>query len=291
MELFYAYAVNPNAKAHIFISQGRAECSQKYAEVIYDLYHNGFSVFIFDHQGQGKSSRLQANPHIGYVSSFDDYVDDLHAVIEHVFIPVINNSSQGKLAKHLVCHSMGGAIGTGYVQKHPKVFNKLVLLAPMLGINAPLPESMVFFCVKYLLKTKLLFTTEATYFFGQSNYQAFPFEINRLTHCQERYDAFKQLYAQQPDLQLGGVSFEWLYQAIIFMRKLRLNMHTINIPACVMTAENEQIVDNTLIKSSISKMPNCKHHEIEKSKHEILFEMDIPRNQALTLILDFLNAN
>ncbi len=291
MELFYAYAINPNAKAHIFISPGRAESSQKYAELIFDFYQNGYSVFILDHQGQGKSSRLLPNPHLGFVNSFDDYVDDLHALIENVFVPLIKDSGQSNLDRYLVCHSMGGAIGAGYVQKYPKAFNKLVLLAPMFGIKGPVPESLVFYSMKYLLKIKRLFTNKATYFLGQGDYQAFPFEINRLTHCEQRYKAFKQLYAEHTELQLGGVSFEWLYQAIVFMRKLRANMHLITVPVCIFTAENEQIVDNKKIKSSIRAIPNYSHHEVKNANHEILFELDLARNQAMTIVLDFLSSN
>jgi len=37
----------------------------------------GFDVLIIDHRGQGRSGRLLADPHLGHVNRFNDYVDDL----------------------------------------------------------------------------------------------------------------------------------------------------------------------------------------------------------------------
>ena len=39
----------------ILISSGRTEAAIKYKEVIFDLYNNGYSVYIHDHRGQGHS--------------------------------------------------------------------------------------------------------------------------------------------------------------------------------------------------------------------------------------------
>lgn len=251
------------------------------------MYQNGYSVFVVDHQGQGKSTRLISNPHIGYVSEFADYIEDLHALINHVFDAILQESKQNTLPKYLLCHSMGGAIGTGFVQKYPEVFSKLVLSAPMFGINAPLPESLMKFILRIVLRIRAIFKLSTRYVWGQSDYQAYPFEKNRLTNSKERYTAFKQIYAEDPSLQLGGPSFEWLSQAVIFMQKIRQNMASIKIPVCAFIAEEEQIVDNNEIQKAVSAVANYQLHYIENAKHEILFEQDKPRNQTLNTIFDF----
>ncbi len=100
----YAFCIPPAPKATIVVSSGRIESYLKYKEFIYDLYQNGFAVFILDHRGQGLSGRMTHDPQHGYVASFDDYVDDLVTFVDTIVKP----KQQGEL--QLVCHSMGGRL-------------------------------------------------------------------------------------------------------------------------------------------------------------------------------------
>ena len=52
VDIAYAYVLNPQATGSVAISSGRIESLIKYKEIIYDLYENGYSVFIHDHRGQ-----------------------------------------------------------------------------------------------------------------------------------------------------------------------------------------------------------------------------------------------
>ena len=54
----YAYCIPEQAKHSVLISSGRIESLLKYKEVIYELYRNGFAVFVLDHRGQGLSGRM-----------------------------------------------------------------------------------------------------------------------------------------------------------------------------------------------------------------------------------------
>jgi len=54
-----------NEKAAIVISTGRTEAAIKYKELIYDLYNNGYSIYIHDHRGQGLSGRMLENHDMG----------------------------------------------------------------------------------------------------------------------------------------------------------------------------------------------------------------------------------
>jgi len=48
----------PGSDKGIVISNGRTESFIKYKEVVYDLWHAGYSVYVFDHRGQGFSGRI-----------------------------------------------------------------------------------------------------------------------------------------------------------------------------------------------------------------------------------------
>ena len=107
---------------------GRAESYVKYHELIYDLYRNGYSVFAYDHRGQGLSDRILKGPNDerkGYVDQFDDYVEDLNTLIEDIVAP----TAPRKI--FLLAHSMGGAVASLWAEQHPKGADALVLSSPM----------------------------------------------------------------------------------------------------------------------------------------------------------------
>lgn len=120
----------------VVICPGRIESYVKYAELAYDLFHLGFDVLIIDHRGQGRSGRLLADPHLGHVNRFNDYVDDLAAFWQQEVQP-------GPWRKrYILAHSMGGAISTLFLQRHPGVCDAIALTAPMFGIVIRMPSFM-----------------------------------------------------------------------------------------------------------------------------------------------------
>lgn len=104
IEVHYAWCIPNTPRATIVISSGRIESYLKYKELVFDLYQNGFAVFILDHRGQGLSGRMTHDPQHGYVADFDDYVDDLVYFTQKIVIP----KQQGSL--QLLCHSMAGPL-------------------------------------------------------------------------------------------------------------------------------------------------------------------------------------
>ena len=294
---YYKFLPCENSSSCIVIFPGRAEAIVKYHELLYELHQNGHSVFIIDHRGQGGSSRMLKNKHIGYVGNFDDYVEDAKRCIDKVLMPLLesDNKQPGQFASadakqmqlSLLCHSMGGAIGTLFVQRYPHIFTKVALSAPMFGIHMPLPE----YCVKVIVKASLvvqkLFAKPISYFWGQGDYQPYPFITNRLTHSEARYKVFRAVMSANPNTQLGGISFNWLLQAIIAMQKLRKQIGIINIPVLVFSAEDEKIVDNRMLLKTAKKLSNVQVVRVANAQHEILFEQDSAKHFALTRILDF----
>lgn len=291
LQSFYGFAAPPNPKACVVVSPGRAESVIKYAEIIYELYQNGYVVFIIDHQGQGKSSRLLANRQVGYVETFDHYIEQMNDLISRVLVPKLKQLALPKaLPMYLLCHSMGGAIGCAFVQKYPTVFTKLVLSAPMLGIKSPLPEFLVQILLTVLQFTRKCLGKKPNYFLGQGDYQANKFENNNLTNSKIRYNAFVQLMADYPENRLGGISYEWLQQAIICMQTIRQNMPSVSIPSLILMAEQDQIVDNNRIKDASVAQQNAKLIVVENAQHEILFEQDEARKFAWQNIFAFLES-
>ncbi|WP_395340130.1 alpha/beta fold hydrolase [Ningiella sp. W23] len=285
--LHYRYAINPQAKAWVIVLQGRAESAEKYAELIDELYQNGFSVFTFDHAGQGYSGRFNQNRMHGYIDSFDTYVDDAHDLISIHLAAVKGQHRQAHLPQFLLCHSMGSAIGTLLLIKHPQLCSHAVFCSPMYGIKAPIPLMLARIMINVGLRMSQFLGRKSLYFLGQGDYKSTAFDKNHLTSSPQRYAWFKEYYDTNGDASIGGASVQWLAAALTAMHNIEQNAHSLSHPALVFRAGDDHIVDNKAIASVVSSMQNAQMIDIEGAQHEILFERDIYRQQAIKAIHSF----
>ena len=277
VKIAYAYVLNPQSIGSVVISSGRIESLVKYKEIIYDLYENGYSVFIHDHRGQGLSGRMLTNPQIGYVENFAEYVTDFKKFIDEMVTKKTRHKPK------LLCHSMGGAIGCLTVLRFPELFEKVAFSAPMFGIRPALPN----WLANLLLNLHGAVKKQTAYFFGQKDYDNQPFAVNKLTHSESRYQIFRQEYQTAPELQLGGVSGHWLKMATQVMHEIEQNVHCFPIPALVIQAGADQIVDNKRQSRVVAKMAHTELKVIQGSKHELLEEQDKFRVPCLDAVLEF----
>lgn len=277
----YAYVLHPEAKGSVVISSGRIEGLVKYKELVFNLYHNGYSVFIHDHRGQGQSGRMTANSQRGYVEDFDDYVADLKAFYLRVVSP--NTRHQ----PYLLCHSMGCAIGALYVLDNPLDFAKVAFSSPMFGIPIPIPQWLLEPLLKVHQGVNRLFSDQPWYFLGQKHYAPASFEQNELTHSETRYKLFRQEYAAQPENKLGGVTASWLAAALQAMDQIEARADSFAIPALLLQAGADTVVDNLRQDRVAGRFPQYRKVELPTAKHELLMEKDEIRNRCVTQILTF----
>jgi lysophospholipase len=278
----YAWAIPSNAHSAVLIMNGRVETYLKYQEVMAELYASGFAVFTLDHRGQGLSGRMLQETQKGFVDSFDDYVTDVLTFVEQV----VEKKWDGRL--FALCHSMGGAIGALTMLAAPKLFQKAVLCSPMFGIKPALPSwlsSWLLGAGRY--KTKLK-KQQADYFFGQRAYLAHPFAFNRLTHSEPRYQAMVTLYANQPDLRLGGVTTEWLAAALAAMDKIEKEARLISTPTLVFSSGKDLIIDNKRQESVARQFQQAEYVLVNGAYHELLCEADEYRNPVIKQTIEFL---
>lgn len=130
LKLYYEKFICENAKANIVICHGFGECTEKYYELIYYFINEGYSVFIIEHRGNARSQRLGIDDYQISVDKFSYYIEDFKKFIDEVVIP---NGNDKKLL--LFAHSMGGAIGTMFLERYQEYFSGAVLSAPMHEIN------------------------------------------------------------------------------------------------------------------------------------------------------------
>lgn len=260
----------------IVIVNGRIESYYKYQELFFDLVNQGYHIYALDHRGQGMSQRLTADTEMGYVGHFNDYVNDLHTFITDIVKP------QGYQHQFLLGHSMGGTISSLLLARYPKLFDRAALSAPMHGIY--LKPSLRFFA-EPLARFNDRIHRLPTYAPGQRPYYSKPFVNNPLTHSEIRFQWFKNLYQQYPQLRLGGASNRWVWQSIIGARTSIAEAKNITTPTLVLQGSADRIVDNQAHRHFCQQTPHYSRLiTIANARHELLFESDQYRNIALTEI-------
>lgn len=278
INIYYKFFENQTSNKCIVISNGRTEAVVKYKELIFDLYHNGYSIYIHDHRGQGFSDRITNNPHMGYIDNFQFYIDDLKTFYDK-FIPSKNYNK-----KYLLAHSMGGAIGASYLEQNFNDFDAACLSSPMLGLSTYIEP-----LVNILIKDK------PSYAIGQKDFDEneVSFTDNQVTYSKIRYINNCKLYKQQAKVQLGGVTYKWLKESCKQFKYIFKNINRIETPLLLFSAENETIVNP---KAHFNFFKKAKKHQIDieaylvkDTKHELFMEKDKSRSAILNKTLCFFN--
>ncbi|MCW8831920.1 MAG: alpha/beta fold hydrolase [Colwellia sp.] len=274
----------------LVIVSGRSESYLKYQELSFDLFARGYSVFLIDHRGQGLSERALNNPHKGYVEDFQYYVDDLAYFIENI----VSQHCQRK--PYILAHSMGGAIAARYLQDFPDSIQAAVLSSPMLGFNGGgVPEFIAQSVIKTTAQLNQWLDDSPWYFIGHKDFAHTGFANNPLMHSAVRYQIFTELYQNTPAIQLGGVTTKWLTESLAALEKLFANIDSISTPTLVLQAGDDKIVSNQAQNDFCQQLhslhpqscPDGKPTVIAGAYHELFFERDIYRNQALTAVINW----
>ena len=276
IQIYYRIFEQPNSEKAIFISSGRTEAAIKYKELIFDLYNNGYSIYIHDHRGQGLSDRMTEDPEMGYIDTFQYYIDDMKYFYDHYLKPKSYKKT------YLLAHSMGGAIGMTYIEQNPSDFTAAAFSSPMLGLKPP-------FCSI----VKVLDSEKPKYAIGESQYKddKTNFKGNTLTGSELRYDRMIDAFAKVPKARLGGATYTWVYKSCQQFEYLFSNIDKINTPFILFSAENEQIVYTSAHQKFVTAAKklgkDCMAYEVENAQHELLIEKDEQRIETINETLNF----
>lgn len=277
IQIYYkTFKQDTNESPAILISSGRSEAAVKYKELIYDLYANGFSIYIHDHRGQGLSGRMTEDKHMGYIDTFQFYIDDMKYFYDNIF--KIENHKK----KYLLSHSMGGTVAMTYIEQNPNDFNAAAFASPMLG-----------FISKTCNAVKFLVREETKYAMGMGKYRLdkIPFEINKLTRSEIRYNRIIDAFAKEPNAQLGGSSYQWVQHSCEQFDYINDHISDIETPFILFSSENESIVSTKAHQQFIEDAnllnKTCEAFLVENALHELFIEKDEPRIETLNQIFKF----
>lgn len=257
-----------SAKGTMIIVPGRTEFVEKYFETIGELQQRGFAVAILDLRGQGLSNRTLDNPLKGHITHFQDYIDDLHELIDKVVLPLMPRPLS------LLGHSMGGNISLLYLHDHNRLIRRAVLSAPMTGIKLPLvPPVVGAWLTRFAAAVgggdKALMGTR----WGRVNVT---FDENLATRDHERFERFSSLLRAEPFLALGPPTFGWgkaAYQAMASLESISY-LEKITTPILIVSAGHDRLIESATHRTLAQLLPSAQLEEIADCEHEILMERD-----------------
>jgi lysophospholipase len=268
--------------ATLMIVSGRNESHAKYAEVAYDFFTRGYDVFCFDHRGQGFSQRELANTQVGWVESFQAYVNDLSTFHEQVVEP----RRQGPL--FILAHSMGAAVTSLWLSQSRVRPAAVVFSAPMVElILKPYPRVVVELMVNQALKSG----REKEYILGGKNIELSTYGFD-LTNCRARRDWNRELFRKYPQTQLGSPSFRWLHEALLMEKRLaHLEFpRFVQCPLLVWQAGEDQVVKSNFVQFAGQSQTSFIVAYEAKAQHELLQESDEIRQRVMCQTLAFLEG-
>ncbi|KTF92572.1 hypothetical protein cypCar_00010919, partial [Cyprinus carpio] len=126
-------------KALVFVAHGAGEHCGGYADIAHSLTQHGILVFAHDHVGHGQSEGERMA-----IKNFQIYIRD---VLQHIDIM---KGQYPNLPVFIIGHSMGGGISILTACERPQDFAGVVLIAPMVQMNAESATPFKVFLAKIL---------------------------------------------------------------------------------------------------------------------------------------------
>ncbi|MBO4883905.1 MAG: alpha/beta hydrolase [Clostridia bacterium] len=275
----YSYAAE-RPRGTVLVLHGFTENAYKFSELIYSLLRNGFSVLSCDQRGHGNSWRKEGLPDasLTHVDDFEEYVKDLEIICDRL----LKNMPKPYA---IFAHSMGGAVASLFLERHPDVFRKAVLCAPMIAPNTGAP----LFAVKLLCGAPILLGKGAS---RPSFTKPYSGPENFATSCasgRERFEWYDKVKASHPEYQNNSPSFRWTWEAMGVTKKLLAPgaPEKIACPVRLYAAEKDGSVLPGPQQAFIARVKDGIRRQVPGSKHEIYRSPDAVLFPWWHEILDF----
>ena len=254
------------SRGSVVILHGFTESAEKFRETAYYFRKAGFSVFVPDLRGHGKSEHKSVKRERVEVNSFDEYADDLHLFIESVVKPV---SVNGRI--YIYSHSLGSTVALLYMMKHPHSVSRAVLSSPMICGNMGMPVAVAGTVAKLLSNlggSKISAPGRCVFNPSQTAEDSDAVSAARFMYYHEKRK-------KEPLYQTSGPSFGWV-KASLTARDRILSEEGISAlkAECLIfkPEEDRQLLGEYTDK--FAEKADIKIKNVKNSKHEIFMSGD-----------------
>jgi lysophospholipase len=269
------------AVAGVVLLAGWKEFIEKYFEVVRDFQMRGFSVFMMDWRGQGRSERLAPNPRLSHLDErgFAAFRDDLVQFVDEIVRPRFS----GPLI--LATHSMGGAPALQLLADGDQRFVAAVLNAPL--TRFPQPQAVA---AAYRALANIVTSTGggASAIPGDVSV-AETFETSKVTTDRRRHQQFADLQAAAPDARIDRPTFGWLKAALVASDDLHRpkRFAAMRTPTLIVSAEKDLLVSAADHHFIARQSPFIRCETVKGALHEIMMERDECRDAYFRAFDDF----
>jgi lysophospholipase len=229
---------------------------------------------MFDWRGQGGSDRELRNARKGHVADFAEYDADLHNFVQKILLP------DCPAPFFALAHSMGAHILLRATTYESCQFERVVMTSPLLGLpSLPLGERRS----RLYVETASLAGFDDAYIPRGDDraMEEMPFEGNPLSSDKVRYGRAGNILRAAPWLGTGSPTNGWLYAAFRSLGEMAAPDFAgrIKVPVLIFSAANDEVVSTQAIQDFAARARMCRLTDIPGSRHEILQERDIFRQE------------
>lgn len=270
-------------RGSILFQGGRGDVVEKYLETLAHWHGQGWNLSWFDWRGQSGSGRVNGATS-GHIEDFADFIADYGA-----FAREWQAATPGP---HVVMgHSMGGHLVLRALVEQAIRPDAAVLVAPMLGLKAPLGLTALGERFARLMGG-LGDPARAAWKVNEKPYTT-DTRQSLLTHDADRYQDELWWQRTNPANVTGPPSWKWLIEAFRSTRELRDSpaLAAMDVPLLALVAEADGLVDARAARAIVARLPEARIVRFgQESAHEILREVDAVRDRAIGEIDAFLEA-
>jgi len=318
------------SRGAVVLVPGFTEGLTMYQELIHDLVHNGYSVYIHDHRGQGFSTRLLEDTEDaskGHMDQFDRLVLDLDHFAELV---QQHRARTGAAAAPLfvLAHSMGGAVVSLHLARRgaDTPFAAAALITPMheptiagSGLSEGVESAARRWCDEWSVQLPFqLPGLSARRVAGQDfDLARAAFEAkadradNDLSHSvprlmrrwADRAATCEGEHCGHGDAKIEGPTLRWVSQACSGSRQARgPEAAQITVPVLLLNGGQDTVVqaaaqrefcDHVNTPSAAgqpARTGRCVAYTLPNARHAVLVEVDTERRPALAHTLAFFDC-
>jgi lysophospholipase len=260
-------------RGSVLVLHGRAECLEKYGEIVEGLTARGLSVYSFDWHGQGLSNRSWQDGGNAEVRSFDDYLEDLALFVRELWC-------RPKVGRYLVAHSTGGHVALRFMVERGFGVDGAVLCAPLIDLQT---RNWPRWLAPKAARTFITLGLGDKPLPGERNLlpSMRRFEGNSLTSDPRRFRILPDLVCANPRLECRGATFRWVDAAFRSIAKLNRPGLAENVgsPVAILIGDNDRVVDRKAAESFAARLPKGRFVLLENARHEIMMENDAILNR------------
>ena len=275
----------PTATRAVVILHGYTESGEKFREMTWYFLQSGFNVYAIDHRGHGRSARQFKETYLTHVDHFADYVQDLEAFMQRVVLPRTQ-----ALPVCLYAHSMGGAVGGMMLQRHPEMFARAVLTAPMIApSSAPFPQFVGAAIANVMCA---LGKAKEMAFIGKPFDPASETFESSFSTSRARFDYYEQKRIHNAHLQNSAPTYGWVKEAIGVTKVLldKEKDRAIKTPLLLCQASRDTVVRLPEQNAFVSQIPGAQLKAFD-AKHEIYMSCDAVLKDYVPSVIGFLSGS